>query len=402
MSKKRTTRLALATVFTASLVATSLAPATAFEPAAPAQVHSQGITTAAVPSTDVASFVPTARKLQRGAGRIDVFVSKSYPLSPARYVPKTKTLKGTSIRLRPEAADAYLKMKTAAKKSGVNIALVSGYRSYDRQAQLFRQYTQQYGSKDAQRISAKPGTSEHQTGLAVDVGNTNHQCGLQACFESTKVGRWMAKNAHKYGFILRYPKGYESVTGYAYEPWHFRYVGTSLAKSYTRSGARTLEHYYGVAKAKPKAGKPKTQAPKGTSSAETKANLNLHSGVGTKHKVLLTIPKGKKISLTGKTSKGWYQVKYASKTGWVSGTYLGSFSGSKPKTQTSPSKPKSSAKTKKTTANLNLRTKAGTGNKILLTIPKGKKVSLTGKTSKGWYQVKYSSKTGWVSGKYLR
>ncbi|WP_279402917.1 M15 family metallopeptidase, partial [Arthrobacter sp. JCM 19049] len=199
---------------------------------------SQGITTAAVPSTDVASFVPTARKLQRGAGRIDVFVSKSYPLSPARYVPKTKTVKGTSIRLRPEAADAYLKMKTAAKKSGVNIALVSGYRSYDRQAQLFRQYTQQYGSKYAQRISAKPGTSEHQTGLAVDVGNTNHQCGLQACFESTKLGRWMAKNAHKYGFILRYPKGYESVTGYAYEPWHFRYVARPWPRATPSPGPR--------------------------------------------------------------------------------------------------------------------------------------------------------------------
>lgn len=361
-------------------------------------------TSSLLPASASSISVSAARSIDRNPNHLDVFVNKSYPLKPAKYTPKTKTVGGTGISLRPEAANAYNKMVKAAKKSGVRVKLISGYRSYNRQAQLFNQYTRLYGKKYAERISAKPGTSEHQTGLAADVGNYNGACALQSCFESTPVGKWMKKNSHKYGFILRYPKGQESITGYAYEPWHFRYVGTSLAKSYKNSGAKTFEHYHGVATTK----KSSPKSVKGT--AKTTANLNMRSGAGTSNRVLLTIPRGKNVKLTGSKKSGWYQAIYSSRTGWVSGTYLSNISMPKSDTkkkeskkkETKKSSPQTNGSSKKTTANLNMRSGAGTGNRVILTIPKGKTVKATGKTKSGWLQVTYKSKTGWVSGTYLR
>ncbi|PRA10481.1 hypothetical protein CQ010_13460 [Arthrobacter sp. MYb211] len=367
----------------------------------PGPVMAAGQPSAVQSAVNPASLpVAAARKLDRNPSHLDVFVNKSYPLKPAKYVPKTSKVQGTGIRLHPEAVKAYNKMVKDAKKSGVRIQLISGYRSYDRQAQLFNQYTRMYGKKYAERISARPGTSEHQTGLAADVGNSNGACALQSCFENTPVGKWTKKNAHKFGFILRYPKGQESVTGYAYEPWHFRYVGTSLAKSYTNSGAKTFEHFHGVAATK------KSPPKSGKGTARTTANLNMRTGVGTGNRVVLTIPRGKTIKLTGSKKSGWYQVSYKSKSGWVSGTYLSNVSmpqTSKPKTETkkNPAPKKNTGSTKKTTANLNMRTGAGTGNRVILTIPKGKRVKATGKSKSGWLQVTYKSKTGWVSGTYL-
>ncbi|MGO2031149.1 MAG: D-alanyl-D-alanine carboxypeptidase family protein [Glutamicibacter ardleyensis] len=392
-------------IFTAMALGAALSlgtlPGAAIAAGQSATVHSatsMATASSIAPASANSISVAAARKLDRNPSHLDVFVNKSYPLKPARYTPKTSTVSGTGIRLRPEAAGAYNKMVKAAKKSGVRVKLISGYRSYNRQAQLFNQYSRMYGKKYAERISAKPGTSEHQTGLAADVGNYNGACALQSCFEGTPVGKWMKKNAHKYGFILRYPKGQESVTGYAYEPWHFRYVGTSLAKSYKNSGAKTFEHFHGVASTKKNS--PKTV--KGT--AKTTANLNMRSGAGAGNRVILTIPRGKSVKLTGSKKSGWYQVTYKSKTGWVSGTYLSNVSMPKSETKKKETKkpsPKPNSSSKKTTANLNMRAGAGTSNRVILTIPKGKTVKATGKTKSGWLQVTYKSKTGWVSGTYL-
>ncbi|MEW4309277.1 cell wall-binding repeat-containing protein [Rossellomorea marisflavi] len=118
----------------------------------------------------------------------------------------------------------------AAWKDNVKLYAQSGYRSYDRQAELYNYYKRTYGEKYASRISAKPGTSEHQTGLAMDVTSPSVGYDLVEKFANTKEGKWVAKNAHKYGFIIRYPKGKENETGYAYEPWHLRYVGKDAAK----------------------------------------------------------------------------------------------------------------------------------------------------------------------------
>jgi len=404
MKQTRALKAPLAAAVSAALMATllPLAPATAAtEVSARTEVTATLEVTAQAVTVDSAMQV-AAKKIQRNPSKTDVFVNKSYPLSPKKYAPKTVAVKGTNVRLQPSAASAYSKMVKAAAKDGVKIRAVSGYRSYARQAELYNYYSRIYGQSYASRISAVPGTSEHQTGLAIDVGNNNSQCGLQACFANTPVGKWVAKNGHKYGFILRYPKGQESVTGYSYEPWHFRYLGTSLAKSYKNSGAKTLEAYYGVAKSKSNNNSDKKS--KGT--AKTTANLNMRTGAGTNNRIVLTIPRGKSVQLTGSKKSGWYEVRYSSKTGWVSGTYLSNISmpsTPKKKESTKDSKSKSTnSKTATTTANLNMRTGAGTGNRIILTIPQGKKVSITGAKKSGWYPVKYSGKSGWVSAKYLR
>lgn len=108
-----------------------------------------------------------------------------------------------------------------AKAQGIKLTLVSGYRDYKRQTQLYNNTVAQNGIN--QKASAKPGTSEHQSGLAVDVNS------LYQSFGETKEGKWLVDNAHKYGFVIRYPKGKEHLTGYIYEPWHLRYVGEELA-----------------------------------------------------------------------------------------------------------------------------------------------------------------------------
>jgi D-alanyl-D-alanine carboxypeptidase len=162
------------------------------------------------------------------ASSLTVVVNKHRPLNPPTYVPKSLT-RIQAERLRSEAADAYKKMVRDAKAGGVNIVTVSGYRSYDTQAGLYDDYVQQYGQETADTIAARPGHSEHQTGLAMDVGNSSGVCALQDCFEGTPVGKWVATHGHKYGFIIRYPKDEQDVTGYKYEPWHLRYVGPKLA-----------------------------------------------------------------------------------------------------------------------------------------------------------------------------
>jgi zinc D-Ala-D-Ala carboxypeptidase len=184
------------------------------------------------------------RRLPASVRSLGVLVNKSRPLKPATYVPKLATIKGTSFRLRPEAAAAYRKMAAAAGKDGIRFRVVSAYRSYARQKQLFAQYTRMYGKAYASRIAALPGKSEHQTGLALDLGAASGRGQLAGSFASTRESKWLAKNAYKYGFILRYPKGKEKTTGYAYEPWHYRYVGKTIAKNMKAQKLKTLEAYY--------------------------------------------------------------------------------------------------------------------------------------------------------------
>jgi LAS superfamily LD-carboxypeptidase LdcB len=124
--------------------------------------------------------------------------------------------------LRKVAKEAFEKLSKDALKKGYTIKAVSTYRSFDYQEKLFKNYQNEYGLKYALRCSAKPGHSEHQTGLAVDVAGSNNDYNL---FEDSKEFKWMKENAHRYGFILRYPKGKEKITGFKYESWHYRYVG---------------------------------------------------------------------------------------------------------------------------------------------------------------------------------
>lgn len=134
---------------------------------------------------------------------------------------------------------------TDAKNNSLDLMLASGYRSSDLQATYYNNLVQSLGQAEADKVSAKPGTSEHQTGLALDIAPTNRECYLEACFADTKEGTWLKDNAYKYGFILRYPLNKDQTTGYQYEPWHFRYVGKDLAqKIYSQN--TTLEEYFNL------------------------------------------------------------------------------------------------------------------------------------------------------------
>lgn len=132
------------------------------------------------------------------------------------------------------------RLSAAAQAAGVDVRVGSGYRSYATQSVLYNSYVRQHGKAAADRFSARPGTSEHQSGLVIDFDSEGGRCWVDTCFESLAAGRWLAAHAHEYGFHLRYQKGKEAVTGFMYEPWHFRYVGVELARALHQSGL-TLE-----------------------------------------------------------------------------------------------------------------------------------------------------------------
>lgn len=168
-----------------------------------------------------------------------LIVNKTYSL-PSSY--------GTS--LTSTTKNAFNKMQAAAKLDGINIYIASGFRSYQTQNRLYNNYVARDGKAKADTYSARPGHSEHQSGLAFDICSHDLD-GQNACinsnFDNTDQAKWLAQNAYKYGFILRYPKGKTNETGYKYESWHFRYVGTDLStKLYNNGDWLTMENYFGI------------------------------------------------------------------------------------------------------------------------------------------------------------
>ena len=127
--------------------------------------------------------------------------------------------------------------------------LASAYRSYTLQKALYKLYVQEQGKAVADTRSARPGYSEHQTGLAVDLEPLDRTCEVQSCFGQTDEGQWLAAHAHTFGFIIRYTEGHEKTTGYMYEPWHIRYVGKDLATKVHAKGNQTLEAFFKLGKA---------------------------------------------------------------------------------------------------------------------------------------------------------
>lgn len=181
-------------------------------------------------------------------------VNKKRPL-PAGYVPPDLAVPNVKLRLAPtaeqmqfskSATPALEEMFKAAAAEGVSLVFGSGYRSEALQRQFYNQYVANDSQAAADRYSARPGTSEHQTGLSFDATANNGACHLEKCFADTPEGRWLALNAYKYGFIIRYIEGKESVTGYDYEPWHMRYVGRELAAEMHRTNITTLEEFFGL------------------------------------------------------------------------------------------------------------------------------------------------------------
>ncbi|RYM01486.1 D-alanyl-D-alanine carboxypeptidase family protein [Sporolactobacillus sp. THM7-7] len=157
-------------------------------------------------------------------------------------VPFTTSQKSEKWKMRPAAAKALERMFAAAEKDGIRLAGVSAYRSHERQMELFNYYVQKYGEKKAAAYSARPGTSEHETGLAIDVSGIDGMYQAAQAFSETPEAKWLKRHAPDYGFIIRYPKGKERVTGYEYESWHLRYVGHPVSKVIAEKGL-ALEEY---------------------------------------------------------------------------------------------------------------------------------------------------------------
>ena len=157
-----------------------------------------------------------------------MIVNKTYSL------PKTYNPGG----LTDEFMDAFYEMQSAASLDGISLFVASGFRDYDYQVDLYNAYVKKDGKEAADTYSARPGYSEHQTGLAADINAAD------SSFEDTPEAIWLDKNCYKYGFVIRFPKGKEAYTGYTYEPWHLRYVGKDIAKKIHDAGGISLEEYY--------------------------------------------------------------------------------------------------------------------------------------------------------------
>ncbi len=212
---------------------------------APTPTRTAAPTPSATPTPEAASAWDLT-----SADSLQVLVNKRTPLQPAAYVPSlvavSSAQEGGEL-VRPEVDAALAELSAAMRADiGEGTFVFSSYRSYDRQAQLYNGYVAQYGQAEADTTSARPGHSEHQTGLAVDVSGTGGACRLDVCFGGTAAGRWIAEHAWQHGFIVRYPEGLEGITGYEYEPWHLRFVGAEISTAMHEQGARTYEEFLGL------------------------------------------------------------------------------------------------------------------------------------------------------------
>ncbi|UWF77699.1 MULTISPECIES: M15 family metallopeptidase [Microbacterium] len=184
--------------------------------------------------------------------RLWVVVNKGRPLSPVDFVPASLQpyqVRSTSPSddVRPEVAQALAAMAAASQGAGAGVlGANNGYRSYGLQQSTYADYVRDLGQQEADAGSARPGHSEHQTGLAVDLVACDDGCGGLDDFGGTAQGRWVAEHAWEFGFIVRYESGATGTTGYAPEPWHLRYIGPQLAAAYHHGGYRSLEDFFGL------------------------------------------------------------------------------------------------------------------------------------------------------------
>ncbi|MFM5904608.1 MAG: M15 family metallopeptidase [Micrococcales bacterium] len=212
------------------------------------------VTPTATPTPTPTAFNPTLYSIDK-ASSLWVVVDKKRPLNPLNYKPKGLTApafkKSASnpygIRLAKPAAEAIVAMANAMSKAKAGtLVLSSAYRSYNTQVVVHARDVEQLGLIAGERLAARPGYSEHQTGLAADVSAVGQGCVIRVCFSKTPAGKWLAANSWQYGFILRYPNGRTATTGYQFEPWHFRYVGVELATQMKFTNTAVLEDFFGL------------------------------------------------------------------------------------------------------------------------------------------------------------
>lgn len=185
------------------------------------------------------------------AGRLWVVANKRHPLDPIDYWP-TPQARPQDTRivaggwLLDETAAALDELSADVRAAAGTIGVSSGFRPYDFQVDTYNRYVSMRGKAAADLRSARPGHSEHQTGLAVDVVACDSGCGDHDGFGGTPQSDWIAENAWRYGFIVRYEEGRTATTGYSAEPWHLRFIGRELAAAYADGGFHTLEEFFGL------------------------------------------------------------------------------------------------------------------------------------------------------------
>lgn len=172
--------------------------------------------------------------------RVTTVINKKHPNDPLEYAPTDLISIGNGQQLRKEAADAMALMQATATAAGAGLTMGSGYRTYATQKTLYDGYVAKDGQAAADRYSARPGHSEHQSGLVMDFTP------IDDIFKDSAQYKWLMANAHKYGFVLRYPADKETITGYMSEPWHWRYVGVTVATDMNAKQIRTLEEYFNI------------------------------------------------------------------------------------------------------------------------------------------------------------
>lgn len=198
----------------------------------------------AAPSPPAPAFDRTAHSTTDPES-IWVVVNKTHPIDPLDFRPAMSLVRGYQVA-RP-AAGPLGRLLDDGDEQGLGLKIASAFRSYDYQRRVHDGVVAASGAAEADRVSARPGHSEHQTGLAVDlVTPDDSSCDLDACFAETPAGRWLAANAWRYGFVIRYQAAVTAITGYAPEPWHLRYVGRPLAAELRRTGTATLEQFFGI------------------------------------------------------------------------------------------------------------------------------------------------------------
>jgi D-alanyl-D-alanine carboxypeptidase len=232
---------------TAPASSASPASASATTPAATAPT-----TTAAAAPPSAASRLPKQYSLTAPASPW-VVVNKHRPLKPANYVPAdlvqprvALAVTGEAAQLNRTTAAAAERMFAAAAADGVTMTLASGYRSYATQTVTYNGWVSSQGRAAADTASARPGYSEHQTGWSFDIGDGGGACSFQPCFAEQPAAVWAKANAHRFGFVVRYPFMQHTITGYFYESWHLRYIGVEAATDMRKRGIATLEQYFGL------------------------------------------------------------------------------------------------------------------------------------------------------------
>lgn len=237
----------LASIFLIGLVACSEADITNEE----GKTESQEVTEKEEEVKENVDAIITDKSEITEDASITALVNKEYGLSED-YIPEDlvtvdvpTVLENPEVKqLREEAAKALKEMFTEAEKKDVYLHARSGYRSYNTQVELFNNYAKKHGEEEANRYSAKPGHSEHQTGLVMDVTSESVNLELEESFGETDEGIWLKEHAHEFGFIIRYPQDKEDITGYIYEPWHIRYLGVEVATAVYASGLTYEEYLY--------------------------------------------------------------------------------------------------------------------------------------------------------------